>query len=478
MSRPRLKRTAPIVGLLVLPFCFYWKLFAWDPAERKIFRGDFLNQHYVWKSYALERVTEGELPLWNPHVLGGVAFHANPQVGLFYPPTYLLIPFSSDGRVSYVALEAFQLLHLFLAGLGMWLFLRHCGVRRGAAWTGAIVYMFTGFFTTPGHHALVLTASWIPLNLFLVSRAVESTDRKTIAASAGGLCLMILAGHPQPAYYGALIVTAWALYKAGWKRALRRYVPALVLGTLLASIQLLPTYQLATESSRAGAGYGYATTFEFSPYFLAGALVPRGQIRLPGHDPSAPLHIYVGIGGLLLGVLAITTSRRRERWFFVAVAGAALLLSIGSLSFLFDLAYSALPGFSRFRVPFRILGLYALAMSALVGMGMDVLLSGTRRVRHRLALVAKGAFFLFVVLAAWSAYVHTRLLVSPGALEPRQVERLVSAVNWALVLAVLNIVVLLALVWRSGKRGPAWALTAILLVDLGSFVKDRGQHPY
>jgi hypothetical protein len=95
-----------------------------------------------------------------------------------------------------------------------------------------------------------------------------------------------------------------------------------------------------------------------------------------------------------------------------------------------------------------------------------------------LAFVAKGAFLLFVVLAAWSAYVHTRLLVSPGELEPRQVERLVSAVNWALVLAALNIAVLVALVLRSGKRWPAWALTAILLVDLGSFVKDRGQHPY
>jgi hypothetical protein len=69
-------------------------------------------------------------------------------------------------------------------------------------------------------------------------------------------------------------------------------------------------------------------------------------------------------------------------------------------------------------------------------------------------------------------------LVSPGALEPPQVERLVSAVNWALVLVVLNMVVLLAIVWRGGKRWPMWALGALLVIDLGSFVKDRGQHPY
>ena len=110
-----MRRFVPLVGLLLIPFVFYWKLFAWAPAERKIFRGDFLNQHYIWKSYFVSRVEQGEIPLWNPHVLGGVPVHANPQVGLFYPPNYLLLAFEKEGSLSYLALEAFQLLHQVLA---------------------------------------------------------------------------------------------------------------------------------------------------------------------------------------------------------------------------------------------------------------------------------------------------------------------------------------------------------------------------
>ena len=105
----RLPHLLPLMALVALPFVFHWKLFAFDLDDRKIFRGDFLNQHFVWKSYALSRVASGELPLWNPHVQGGIAFHANPQVGIFYPPTYLLLPFLDDGHVNYIALEAYQI---------------------------------------------------------------------------------------------------------------------------------------------------------------------------------------------------------------------------------------------------------------------------------------------------------------------------------------------------------------------------------
>ena len=467
-----------VVGLFVLPFLFYWKLFAWNPDARQIFRGDFLNQHYVWKSYSLDRIKQGELPLWNPHVLGGVAMHANPQVGVFYPPNVALLPFHSDGRVNYMALEALQLLHLFLAGFGMWLFLRALGLRTVAAWTGAAIVMFTGFFTTPGHHAIVLTAGWIPLNLYLAGRAVTLGGNRNIALSAGGICLMLLAGHPQPAYYGLLLISAWALAAGGWRAALRRYVPAVVLALFMAMVQLLPTYQLARDSYRDAAGYEYTATFAFSPYFLPGALAPRGQIPLAGQDASTPFHIYVGIGTLLLAATALGCSHYRARWFFAGAAVVALLLSFGSFSFLFDMAYSLLPGFKSFRVPYRLLGLYAVSMSVLAAMGMDALSRATKRFRPRLKYLLQVALGLAAVLALWSAYGHTRLLTDPGVLEPRQVERMISAVDWALVLVVLNTVVFSTLLFRPGRRWAPWVLVAILVVDLGGFVKDRGQHPY
>jgi hypothetical protein len=463
--------------LLLLPFVFYWRLFAWEPSERTIFRGDFLNQHYVWKSYALGRVASGELPLWNPHLLGGTPLHANPQIGLFYPPNYLLLPFVREGKLNYLALEAFQLLHQGLAGAGMWWLLRSFGLSLLSAAAGAVVAMFTGFFTTPGHHALVLTAGWIPLVLFLVKKAAESTDARALGVSALALAMMVLAGHPQPAYYGLVLAACWSWFCGGFKVALKRFLPAAGLAAALAAVQILPTYELARDTYRQGAGYDYSTTFDFSSFFLPGSLAPRGQIPLAGQDVSTPLHAYVGVGALLLSAIGLAGSRLRARWFFAGAALAALLLALGSESLLYDIGYLTLPGFRGFRMAFRLLGVHTLAMAVLAALGLETLSALRRRSRHRVAVITRAGFGVWLLLAGWAGYLQTRLLTSPGSLAAEEVERMVSAANWAVLLLALNLALLLAALWRSG-RFPAPLLAVVLALDLGSFVKDRGQHPY
>ncbi|HJS75663.1 MAG TPA: hypothetical protein VJ921_15320, partial [Vicinamibacteria bacterium] len=275
-----MKKLAPYVPfgvVALLPFLLYWKLFHPDPEERQIFRGDFLSQHYVWKSYALGRVKSFELPLWNPHILGGEAFHANPQVGIFYPGTYLLLPFHAEGRVEYLALEAYQLLHQAFAGVGMLLFVRSLGAGTMGALAAAVIFMFTGFFTTPGHQGIVITASFLPWVLLAIRRLFDAPGALRSAVLALAVALMILGGHPQVAYYGLLLACAYAVFEGGWRRSLSRFLPALLLGIALAFVQLLPTYDLAAESSRVELGYEYSTCFGFSPYFLSAILAPRGQ---------------------------------------------------------------------------------------------------------------------------------------------------------------------------------------------------------
>lgn len=470
----------PLVGLVLLPFAFHWKLFAFDPEERKIFRGDFLNQHFAWKSYALSRVAAGELPLWNPHVLGGVALHANPQAAIFYPPTYLLLPFQGDGKVSYIALEAYQLLHQAFAGLGMWLLMRSFGVSNLGAFFAALVFTFTGFFTTPGHHAIVITASWIPWALLATKKALARPSPLATGAAALALAGIVLAGHPQIAYYGLALAGAFALTTGGIKNiraTVTGFLPALLLALGLSAVQLLPTYQLAEESSRAALGYEYSTSFAFSPYFLASAFVPRGQVRLPGQEDTAPLHLYVGIGTLVLAAIGLMLSHERWRLFFFASSLVALLLSFGSDSPLFDWFYAAVPGFAKFRVPYRLLGIYALGMAVLAGLGLDVLTDASRKTRVRLRGVLKVAWGVLALVAAWAAYVHTGV-AEPGALEPAQLERLVGGAYWAVVLGALNLVFVTMVSWRPKERWVIPAIVAVAVIDIGAFVKDRGEREY
>ncbi len=463
----------------ILPFLLYWKLFHPDPEERQIFRGDFLNQHYVWKSYALSRVKAFELPLWNPHILGGEAFHANPQVGIFYPPTYLLVPFHSDGRVSYLALEAYQLLHQAFAGVGMLLFMRSLGAGTMGALAAAVVFTFTGFFTTPGHQAIVLTASWIPWVLLAIRRAFERKSPFRSVLLALAVAMMILAGHPQVAYYGLLLACAYSLFEA--RASLLHLLPALLLGVGVAFVQLLPTYDLASESSRIELGYDYSTSFGFSPYFLSAVLAPRGQVPLPGQDGAAPLHVYAGIGTLLFAFIGVAFSKNRARLFFAAAALFALLLSFGKDSPLYDFFYAALPGLGSFRVPYRLLGVWGLGCSVTAGLGIEAMASASRKDRLRLRSVAQGAFAALLTLWLWAALVHTRLLSNAGSLEPRDVERVVGSAHWAVLLMALHFLLFLLFLWRRQAGEDRYvlpAMVALLAIDMAAFVKDRAQHPY
>lgn len=475
MSLERIKRWAPILLIVALPFGFYWRVFHPSVEDRLIFRGDFLNQHYVWKSYALSRVKQGELPLWNPHVLGGVAFHANPQVGIFYPPTYLLLPFMSSGRVSYRAVEAYQLLHLALAGLGLFALLRALQLERFSALTASLIVMFTGFFTTPGHHALVLTASWIPLNLFLVKRLVDSPRAGRLVQLGGGLAALILAGHPQVAYYGILLTGIWSLWLVGFKLSTRSTLPALVIAVLVTAIQWLPTYRLSGESNRAETGYAYSTTFAFSPYFFGASLIPRGQIILPGQDGAAPLHLYVGVATLGLAFIGLTLSRRRVRWFFAGVSIVAILLSLGNASLLFDFFYLLVPGFRQFRIPYRLLGLYSLGMAGLAALGMEQWLHPSRVSRRRLRTITIAWWAAALTLVVWSAISRANLI--RAELSPPDVERILGATYWAVFLTVAAGTSFTLRLWQPRFRYTHLILFALLAIDLSAFVRGRSQHP-
>src|SRR5206468_2819531 len=81
----------------------------------------------------------GELPLWNPHFGGGQPLAANPMYEAFYPPQWLS---ALPDVVTAVHVEI--VLHLLLAALGMYAFLRSLPLRPPAAFFGALTFAFGG----------------------------------------------------------------------------------------------------------------------------------------------------------------------------------------------------------------------------------------------------------------------------------------------------------------------------------------------
>ena len=96
---------------------------------------DLVLENYVWKRFIRESIGAGQIPLWNPYILSGQPFLANGQHSAYYPFSllYYFLPLQK-------AYGWFTVLQLWLAGLGMYIFLRVLRTTRLGALFGGIVY--------------------------------------------------------------------------------------------------------------------------------------------------------------------------------------------------------------------------------------------------------------------------------------------------------------------------------------------------
>jgi hypothetical protein len=109
--------------------------------HRVVAPGDLGNYSDLWSLWmptycALGRsLAAGHVPLWDPHVMGGLPFAADPQSGWMYLPVMALFTSLPCG----VAFRSFVVLQPILGGLGLYWFLRAERVSRPAATTGGLV---------------------------------------------------------------------------------------------------------------------------------------------------------------------------------------------------------------------------------------------------------------------------------------------------------------------------------------------------
>ena len=405
-----------VLALLCVAFC--WDML-WLPAGRIIAGNDLANMFLPWLRFAVSSIRQGQFPLWNPYLFSGQPFVANPQPALFYPPTWpaLLMPVTR-------ALGLIIVLHLWLAGAGMYAWLRSEGASAAGALFGGAIFAFSGYFfvrVRAGHLGVITTGAWLPLVLWACRRAVER--RSWRLAVVGGLPtgLSILAGHTASFIYVALGLVAYAAFCA-WEhrreeRSVRALLPLawtgvmLVVGVALAAVQLLPMAELALRSTRQAApGYDFAARFSWPPGYLLTLLVPNffGEPTHTGYWGDGVYDefiFYVGVLPLLLALLGLRL-RHRLKPFLVALGLGALLLALGRYGGLHPLFYRFIPPFRLARAPARAGFLFTLAAAALAGLTLTALQSSPGEERARLLkplrwppvlIVAGGALALVVV---------------------------------------------------------------------------------
>ncbi len=388
------RRSAVFVGYLALAALFYAPLLL----GLRIFPpGDFTEHFLPFSLFQRAELLAGRLPLWNPYTFAGHPFLADVQAAVFYPLSNLFLlltlPWSDPaGRLYWLQVEA--VCHIALAGFFTYLLAQRLVRQRVAAFLAGAVFAFSGYLTgyPPLQLAVLRTAIWLPLILWLLQRAFEQPARwRWWAAAAAAYASAFLAGHPQTFLYISYAVGAWLLLllaagRAGpagsaspWSAGRYAVRIALFYGLALglSAAQWLPGLEFMRLSVRASTDYA----------FVSGGFPLRdtGQFLLPAVF-SAFSPLYVGLAPLGLAGLGIVLATRKPRgaevseagdaWpgrgpvlFFAALALVALLLSYGGNAFLYPLFYRWAPGWNLFRDQERAAYLVAFSLSVLAGYG-------------------------------------------------------------------------------------------------------------
>jgi hypothetical protein len=397
-----------LLFVIALPFIFYWRA---TIGQGMFFFGDIARFFYPMNVLYANALAAGRLPLWQPEILAGIPLLAEMQIGALYPLHLLLFRFLPVD----LALNYDILLHLAWLAAGVFLFARLRGISVAGAVMAALALTLGGFGAARITHPNVLSvAAWLPWLLWLFELWRAGWHRLLTWSLLGlAFALQWLGGHPQFALINVLMfgayVIAMPLAEDGWQTAdgswSKRFVSflfplvALALGTLIASAQLLPTFEFAQQSTRAGGvDSQFFTTFSYHPFYLAllGAPFLRGN---PYPNTSVEVIAYVGILPLVLAGAAVLLKREGATWFWVAVAAGALLLAFGGNTPLYP-ALRALPFFNLFRVPARFLYPFAFSLAILAGMGLDAL-----RAKAYVSKILRRAWVVAVAIIVLAALI-------------------------------------------------------------------------
>jgi hypothetical protein len=408
---------------------------------------------YPWFGFLGERLREGHIPLWNPHLFGGAPFAADPESGWMYLPAMLafsLLPLDP-------AATSYMVGHILLAGLSTYALARALGLSPLGALTAGVAYAFTGFLF--GHDlccfAYAGVVAWLPLALLGLERALgtRTLPRRLAWWSVSALALsqILAVWIGTGAYFALLVFGTYTVYRtlvqppavlearARFERLVVDGGVILLLTLGLAAAGLLPRLEFNALTNLSG-GYP-ASALPQHPEGLSWGFLDDWQ-----HLLLSPGFYYVGSATLALALAGVVLGRGRYASpYFAVLTLVVLILSRYELTPLHVL-FGLIPAYAQLaaRSPERTMLVFYLGPALLAGSAVSRL--GATRPRASLALLVAAAAGIGLALGA-------------GDLVPST-----SFVAWAAACLVVGMALAVP-----RARGLAAALAlAVVIVDLGT----------
>lgn len=366
-------------------------------------------QQYPWRQLSITTIKKFEVPLWNPYSFSGTPLLANFQSAVLYPLNVLLLflPFTTGWGI-------LVLLQPLLGGIFLFFYLRYFKLHSSASILGAITFAFCGAnITWMEWNTIGQVFLWLPLVLLSQEQLLKKFSFRWIFILLFALVSQIFAGHLQVWFYSIIfsnIYLVGRLVQVSWRKkinativiALQKYIPFLLLFLtvfIVGSVQLLPTFQLISQSAREvdQVHYlqieGWFLPWQHLVQFIAPDFFGNPTtLNYWGTWNYGELTGYIGILPCIFAFYAIFRRRDKKTLLFSAALLGSLIFAlptiIGELPFLLHLPFLSTAQ------PTRLLFITDFSLAVLAALGLDMFI----RTQKSIKMIIFGLAGIFVAL--------------------------------------------------------------------------------
>lgn len=379
-------------GYVIPLFIFIISIFYLFMPAFRVTDSDFGEVPLTLYHYAFSSLNQGEIPLWNPRLWGGIPSLGQTTFQAIYPINLLLFLFIKNW--SYGAFFVLDyIFHISILCIGLYFLQRLHDITIPASFISALivvfsyemlwqnsvwVYLFTGF-------------AWLPLivDFIILFERNENLKKAWIYVLCAGFALGLsgLANQGQTLLINILVVCFLYLClvctkftkKYFWKLTVKMLSFG-ILGVMFCAPALLPALEFSSNCSRHVPGALLEATekmplLAFVEYDSSFASI-GSLLQFPTVNVETNYYIWGSVGVMvsICGVVGFfAKSDKSQRAMNIFVKGCFFFIICYSTGFVLPYIFYYIPFYNAIREPFLYIPFLVLPLAFMVGKGLDLI---------------------------------------------------------------------------------------------------------
>jgi hypothetical protein len=364
-----------------------------------IIPSDVYTQVYPWVSEVINKIKNGELPLWSEKILGGYPIFADPQHEVFYIFQYIFLILGNSKFLLY-AIQIFDISQYIIIGIFTYLCAKKYKISEADSIVAGIIFAYNGFSLSHiQHFCSMVTLKYFPIIMFLILDFYEADKIKLrYFLISIFTALMVFAGSIQIVLYNCTIILVLSLFRAIEKKSYKKFLYIcmfFIIGVLISAIQLVPTAELSYDSGRESLTYYEFCNNSNYPRTLVTLLFPFMYDSTYIRNYLTPINstFYMGLLPVIILLYYVISPKKEFKKLFV-FSVFLYLLSLGRNTFLNKIVYM-IPFFNKMQRSVNWYFYVQFCLAIIIGYTLDLIIKNKNK--KCISLVAVSIFICIMI---------------------------------------------------------------------------------